>query len=555
MGLFGYLLRSARGPFLLAVAAGVVSGGTGAAFIAVVNAALADDRAAPAGQVWTYVGLCLATLATRFAAQSLLFRLSQGVIAGLRRRLVDAVLAAPLRRVEQLGTPRLYSALSDDVVVIADALPGLPAICSGAAFVLVSLVYLAVISPVVALTALAAAVLGVLAFRLFSGRGLAALGAARAEQDRLFELFRSVTDGLKELKLDRGRREQVAGGELDDTAAAYRRHSVRGLSVFEGAAGAGQAVLFGFVGVLLFLLPGWADLSAETLSASVLVVLFAVASLQGVLTWLPGLGRASVALATIERRLADLEAAGREELAGPAPEPGDWRRIELRGVAHVYPGPTGEQFELGPLDLDVRRGETLFVVGGNGSGKTTLAKVLTGLYPPERGGIRVDGVPVTDAGRDAYRQLFAAVFTDFHLFDRLPAGPDVADRARHYLARLQLDHKVRLDGDRLSTTALSHGQRKRLALLSAYLQDRPCYVFDEWAADQDPVFRDLFYRELLPELTARDKAVVVISHDDRYFAVADRLVRLDYGQIRTDPDPVLAGQAVAARPEPGRSRP
>ncbi len=552
MGLFRHLLRSSRWPFLLAVGTGVASGATGAAFIAAVNAALADGGA-PAGVVWAYVGLCAATIATRFASQSLLFRLSQGMLVRLRRRLVDAVLTAPLRQVEQVGTARLYSALSDDVVVIADALPGLPALCSSAAFVVVSLVYLAVISPAVAATGLATAVIGVLVYRLVSARGLRALGSARVTQDRLFEHFRAITDGLKELKLNRARRAAIAGAQLDATADTHRRASVTGLSVFEGAAGAGQAVFFGFVGVLLFVLPAYADLSPDTLAASVLVVLFAVASLQAVLSWLPGLGRASVALAAVESRLAELAGAEPEAAGGPAPDLSGFRRIRFRGVSHVYPGPAGEQFRLGPLDFEVRRGEALFIVGGNGSGKTTLAKLVTGLYRPEQGVVEVDGTPIGDAERDAYRQLFSAVFADSYVFDSLaglPAPGRTAAAERH-LARLQLDHRVRVEGDRFSTTALSRGQRKRLALLTAYLEDRPCCVFDEWAADQDPVFKEFFYRELLGELTARGKAVVVISHDDRYFDAADRLLRLENGRMRSDP--ALDGVAVG-RPDPEGSR-
>ncbi|SDM20561.1 putative ATP-binding cassette transporter [Franzmannia pantelleriensis] len=66
----------------------------------------------------------------------------------------------------------------------------------------------------------------------------------------------------------------------------------------------------------------------------------------------------------------------------------------------------------------------------------------------------------------------------------------------------------------------------------AYLEDRPFLVFDEWAADQDPLFKEVFYREVLPELKRMGKAVLVISHDDRYFPLADRLVRLESGKLR-----------------------
>ncbi len=417
MGLFTYLLRSARRPFLLALAASVVSGGAGAAFIAVVNLALARAGNVPAGLVWLFTGLCVATVVTRFLSQNLLFRLSQGFIQSLRRRLTDAILGAPLRTVEKTGTPRLYSALSDDVVVIADALPGLPMVCFSAAFVAVCLAYMAVVSPAVALASLVATALGVAVYRLFAHYGLRRLGAAREEQDRLFEHFRAVTEGTKELKLDRRRREALAGERLDATASAYRRNSVVGLSVFEGAAGGGQAVFFGLIGVLLFCFPLWFALSTRTLTDSVMVLLFMVSSLQGVLTWLPVLGRASVALRTIEERLDLLESAGRETRpAEPTTGFERWERLEFRGVTHTYPGARGEEFVLGPLDITFRRGEVLFVVGGNGSGKTTLAKLLTGLYVPEKGTVQVDGTEITADNREAYRSQFSAVFSDFFLF-------------------------------------------------------------------------------------------------------------------------------------------
>jgi putative ATP-binding cassette transporter len=177
----------------------------------------------------------------------------------------------------------------------------------------------------------------------------------------------------------------------------------------------------------------------------------------------------------------------------------------------------------------------VFLIGGNGSGKTTLAKVLVGLYAPESGTIRLNGRPIADADRESYRQHFAAVFSDFYLFERLVGlgRHDIDAEAEEYLRDLHLSHKVSVRQGVFTTLALSQGQRKRLALLTAYLEDRPVYLFDEWAADQDTLFKKVFYTQLLPELRARGKAVLVISHDDRYFGVADRIVRLDYGRLAT----------------------
>jgi putative ATP-binding cassette transporter len=223
-------------------------------------------------------------------------------------------------------------------------------------------------------------------------------------------------------------------------------------------------------------------------------------------------------------------------LAAP-PGPPAWRRLDLAAATFAYPSDVdGQAFELGPLDLTFQRGEIVFIVGGNGSGKTTFVKLLTGLYECQAGEIRLDGAAITPDRREWYGEHFSAVFSDFYLFDSL-LGLDRADldaRARRLLVELELDAKLRIVEGALSTTALSQGQRKRLALLTAFLEDRPIYVFDEWAADQDPHYREIFYKRLLPELKAKGKTVFAISHDDRYYHLGDRVVKLEYGKIAED---------------------
>jgi putative pyoverdin transport system ATP-binding/permease protein len=260
--------------------------------------------------------------------------------------------------------------------------------------------------------------------------------------------------------------------------------------------------------------------------------------LQVVMTTVPNLSRANVAVGRVEELGLSLTKYATEERTSAHNDlPATWKSLELREVMHTYHSEEKDEgFMLGPMDFTLRPGELVFFTGGNGSGKTTLAKLLVGLYAPESGEILLDGKPITEENRDHYRQMFAAVFSDFYLFDSFLGieSPQLDEQALEYLKQLQLTQKVQVTDGVLSTTNLSQGQRKRLALLTAYLEDRPIYLFDEWAADQDPLFKQVFYYELLPELKARGKTVLVVSHDDRFYEVGDRIIKLDYGKIVHD---------------------
>jgi putative ATP-binding cassette transporter len=253
---------------------------------------------------------------------------------------------------------------------------------------------------------------------------------------------------------------------------------------------------------------------------------------------IPSLNNASVILDRVEQLGLTLSTGRVEELQSESIEvSSDWTQLSLVEVTHTY-NREGEssKFTLGPLNLNIYPGETIFVIGGNGSGKTTLAKVLIGLYAPESGEIRLNGQAINETNREYYRQYFSVVHANFYLFKELFGleKTNLDEEAGAYLGRLQLDHKVKITNGKLSTIDLSQGQRKRLALLTAYLEDRPIYLFDEWAAEQDPYFKELFYLELLPELKARGKTLVVITHDDRYFHLADRIIKLDEGRLFTN---------------------
>ncbi len=360
----------------------------------------------------------------------------------------------------------------------------------------------------------------------------------REEQDTLFRHFRALTEGFKELKLSRRRRVTFLKDHLFPSIAALQRYNIMASVHFVIADGWSLLLLFGLIGVLLFGLTGSEHLGKSVLTGYVLTTIYMMRPLGMMLRNVPLVARGQVALRHIDTLGLSLHASAEPAWLAWVDSPKTWTALALREVTYTYyqadyQAEEDRPFTLGPLTLDLRPGEVVFIVGGNGSGKTTLAKLLCGLYVPDHGEVFWDHQPVTDTNREAYCQLFSAVFADCYLFETLLGLHETTpnDRVQDYLTQLQLDHKVTVQQGILSTTALSQGQRKRLVLLAVYLEDRPIYVFDEWAADQDPHFCDVFYTQLVPELQAAGKTVLVITHDTRYYHLADRLLQLDEGRL------------------------
>jgi putative pyoverdin transport system ATP-binding/permease protein len=380
-------------------------------------------------------------------------------------------------------------------------------------------------------------IFGIATFQIPMLKAIGYFRLARDESDTLFRQYRALADGAKELRLHKRRREAFYSW-LGVTTRTLQRHTTVGNAIATAAANWGEILFFIFIGFLLFVLPSIIRIDNATLTAYVLTILFMRTPLAQLLNDIPNLGSATVATEKIETLGLSLLAQPLEESStGEATSIRPWKHLGLVGVTHTYRHDGEDKdFVLGPINLSLYPGELIFLIGGNGSGKTTLAKILTGLYVPESGEVRFNDESVTIESRDLYRQYFSAVFTDFYLFETLLGleGPAIDLKAHEYLVKLQLNHKVKVEDGALSTVDLSQGQRKRLALLTAYLEDRPIFLFDEWAADQDPLFKEVFYYSLLPELKARGKTVIVISHDDRYYHVADRIIKLNYGQLEYD---------------------
>jgi putative ATP-binding cassette transporter len=534
---------------LLTTFIALLSGACNAGLVALVSRALVRTGPTTTTLIIAFIAMGTAKLATNFVSQALLVNFSQGAIAELRRDLMRKILSVPLRDLEEIGSPRILAALTDDVFNVTQALLAIPIITVNVAILLGGAAYLGLSSWKILLACCGLILIGAVGYRLIVRSAFRYLTLAREEENKLYNAFRALTEGIKELKLHRSRRGEFLSRNIQTATENYQQHNVSAELRFISAQTWSHLLYFTLIGLILFLVPALGTFDRKTLTDYVITTLYLMGPLAGVLSSFSLFGRADVALAKVEELGISLSEHSAEECSfSQANEPISFERLQLRGVVHSYHSEAEDsKFVLGPIDISFQPGELVFLVGGNGSGKSTLAKLLTGLYLPEAGEILLDGRRIDHKNRDHYRQLFSAVFADFYLFDNLIglSGSELDARARQYLKLLHLNHKVSIKEGALSTIAVSQGQRKRLALLTAYLEDRPFYLFDEWASDQDPYFKKIFYTQLLPELKARGKTVVAITHDDRYFEIADRIIKLDYGKIVTpsQPEPPVNGHA------------
>jgi putative ATP-binding cassette transporter len=370
----------------------------------------------------------------------------------------------------------------------------------------------------------------------FRSREVAARTREATKWDNLlFDRLIDLLDGFKEVRLNRSRSENLFDDivEVSRTAANIK---IRSQSESYKQLVFSQSAMYLLLATMVFVVPTFSASKGGSVLQVTTALMFIVGVCMGIVQTVPVLQAANAAADNIERLEARLRAIAAKVEYDGREQRKSFDKIELRHVMfHYIHKSTEAVFQVGPVDFTLRSGDLVFITGGNGSGKSTLLKVLAGLYQPDSGEILLDGVHVDDSNRDAYRELIAAIFVDYHLFQRLYgiADPDPAEVDR-LLTEFRLREKTRLTGGEFGTLDLSGGQRKRIALLVSLLEKRPILLLDEWTADQDPDFRRKFYDELLPALKEAGKTVVVITHDDRYLDelhLPARRLRMDEGRF------------------------
>jgi putative ATP-binding cassette transporter len=524
-------MRVTRGSILVMI---LVSGMSSAGVLATLNMG-AKEIAGGRPSHYILLGFLACVLVSIFAnryVNHVTNREVEKVVHRLRVRLIAKVREAQLNNIEKMGTGTLFASISKDTQTLSQLASVLINAALSAMLIFFGSVYLAYLSPIVLVVG---AVFVVLAGGAFSMQ-------SRAYHDLLHKsalleigLFNRVSDfiaGFKEIRMSRGRSNELYVQFSDESvvstdARVVALNKIGNLMIFT------QTALFLLIGTMVFLVPMLSSNLASSVVQTATAVLFLFGPISSVVAAIPSFAAANNAARNIGRLETSLSHGGVTEIEVDTVPAMKFETLSMKNISYNHHDTDGSvSFVLGPIDFNLERGELVFLTGGNGSGKTTFIKILTGLYESGTGMTNVNGQTVTVEARQIYRELFSVVFNDPHLFHRLYSlSPAALARAPSLLERLELTGKLTIQDGVFSTISLSTGQSKRLALLVALLEDKPIIILDEWAADQDPIFRKKFYRELLPEMKANGKTIVAITHDDAYFDAADRHIALDGGII------------------------
>ena len=458
----------------------------------------------------------------------------EAIIHKLRVRLMDEVRHSELLPLDAIGRAAIVAAITKETTTLTQATNMVAFAGQGVVLVFFVGIYIAYLSLLAfAVSVVVICVAGVI-FHIKSRQVAAGTREAAEWDNRLFDRLIDLLDGFKEVRLNRSRSDDL----FDDVVEVSRKAAnikIRSQSESYKQLVFSQSAMYLLLASVVFMVPAFSDTKGGSITQVTTALMFVVGVCMGIVQTIPILQAADVASDNIERLEAKLRAIVGETQVDLEPR-SRFDKIEMRDVVFSYMDKSSEAvFRVGPLNFTLHSGDIVFISGGNGSGKSTFLKLLAGLYEPDSGELLLDGVRVDDTNRDAYRALIAAIFVDYHLFQRLygiaDPGPGEINRL---LTQFRLTDKTRLTGGEFTTLDLSGGQRKRLALIVSLLEKRPILLLDEWTADQDPDFRRKFYDELLPELKQAGETVVVITHDDRYLAELDlpaRKLRMDEGRF------------------------
>lgn len=531
------LLQRFRWVFLLATILSTISAFAGVAMLSVITERIASLSGESKGvhEFVFFAAALLGVVIFGIASQYMLARLGAQIVFEIQNTMSRRLLRTPYEKMEKMGGHRIMATLGTDVSSFSKGLMILPQFIYSITTVLFCLAYMFYSSW--QMTVLVILTLAVIIFvaQIFIRYGMVHMTALRERSDVFYSGLRTLVDGGKELSINANRKAQFYETILSPVFGSIRDGSIKVSTAFISLNSWTNVSIFGLIGAVIYGSVYFPDVTAGTVVGFSLLILYLVEPLENIVDTVQDAGSFIVSYRKIESLELSEDSsffAGRLSDEGM---PVNWKSLTVSDLTYTYQRDVeGFAFTIGPFDLNFERGKTYFLTGGNGSGKSTFAKVLVGLYAPESGSIYIDDREVgCDISQEWYRANFSAIFSDFFLFDQvLDRNGRLADDAiiGEYLRKLKLSDKVKTEGGVLSSVDLSQGQKKRLALLLSYVEDAPICVYDEWTSDQDPYFREYFYKVLLPEQKRKGKTMIVITHDDRYFHLADEQIEFEDGR-------------------------
>jgi putative pyoverdin transport system ATP-binding/permease protein len=536
--IFVYLERSDRRAWLLLLIASLTGGVSRSMFLATVNAAVValSDRRFTALYVLLPVALMLLTLGADMFGTIRGSMVAERLASRMRSNLARNIGQTNLRFIERENTHALHYHLLTTISTVSDSYFVLLGFAGAAVTLTFNAVYIAWLSPIGLLIAVFVATAAVTTDWFFER-------VNTPQRQKLDELRRrshgahfSLLEGFKELRLSGAKSEDLYR-QIGDLDRQVYECSIRVTKIT--ATGAAATGFFEYLAVAIFGI-GFsfiASVPPVTILQLITAVLFTTAPLTSIVGAFPSFGRARVALENLKRLTRCIDQMKEPPHRAASPSLPSFESIGLKNVTFRFddaekPSSGIEGFVLGPASLTINRGEVVCLVGGNGSGKTVLMRIVAGLYPPTSGELLFNGSPIAREDMKEYRDQFATVFSDFYLFKDLLGRRHTPPAAvTNWLKYFGIGDKTTFADGSFSTIDLSVGQRKRLALIVALLDQRPILVLDEFGAEQDPEHREQFYRVWLPELRKMGMTILIVSHDDAYFECADVLVRMDFGKI------------------------
>lgn len=468
---------------------------------------------------------------TRRTLSLTIIHFAQRLFWDLRKQILTLMLGTGYQQMAARKT-EVYATIVNDVNILTQASLSIIDFFTSTVLAFSCLIYLASISWILFLITLVFAFAGVGIYHFTAKRNNDHFQRARGLEDDFIKQLNAILNGFKEIFMEPRKGKAIYEQKISSIANKAYQDSTTAFTGFLNNQITGQILFYILISSILLFFSVILKVKPGDTVSFVFTLLYLLTSIETIMVLLPSLSRAGVAASRLVTLKTTLANAGQQNtIADSYISRDDFEQITVTDLEFSYGG-EDRGFGIGPVNFDINRGEVAFIYGGNGSGKTTFIYTLLGLNKPTAGEIRLNDIPVMSANYNTYKTCFAVVFSDFYLFNDLIGieQPDM-EKWQYYLRLFELEDKIKLEGTGFSTTDLSTGQRKRLALIAAMLENKPVLIIDEWAADQDPYFRKKFYTEIIPILKQEGIAIVAITHDDRYYHCADRIYRMDYGKL------------------------